>query len=344
MSNINNSEIIKTIFNKSVRSKAIHEAVLLVEDGKGDFSEFISYGERTIDSPIFTASIGKLYTTSCILILESQNKLSLNDPIDKYLDNSIMEGLHIYKGIDYSKKITISNLLFQTSGIPDWFEESNGRKIMIDDDVNLSFEEKINNIKKISPYFAPNTKTRYSDTNFLLLGKIIEKITEKSLAAACDDFLFKPLNLKNTYLITKENNIVPDIYYKDKKINRPNALISASESGDAITTIKELMTFLKAFFNDKFFPKSNFERLNKYGKLQITMGPIYYGGGYMQIPLNSPYTLFMGKGELLGHMGATSSIAFYYPDKDLYFVGDFNQLANPTVSIMTTMKLAMKLK
>jgi len=111
-----------------------------------------------------------------------------------------------------------------------------------------------------------------------------------------------------------------------------------------MTTARELMTFLKAFFDGTFFPKDTFRKLSKYGQLQITMGGAWYGGGYMRIPLGVPRTLFMGKGELLGHSGATGSLAFYYPEKDLYFVGDFNQVANPGLPIMTAVNLAVKMK
>jgi len=72
------------------------------------------------------------------------------------------------------------------------------------------------------------------------------------------------------------------------------------------------------------------------------MGPLYYGGGYMQIPMPSFYSLFMGKGELIGHSGSTGSFAFYYPFKDLYFVGDVNQMSNPGIPISLVMKLSIK--
>jgi len=112
---MNHSKTIENIFNKVTSSKGIHEAVILVENTKGDFSFDLGYGGRTVDSPIFTASIGKLFTTTCILILEKQNKLVLSDPLTKYFDLSILDGLHIFKGVDYSNQLTISNLLFQTS-------------------------------------------------------------------------------------------------------------------------------------------------------------------------------------------------------------------------------------
>lgn len=64
----------------------------------------------------------------------------------------------------------------------------------------------------------------------------------------------------------------------------------------------------------------------------------------MQIPLNTIMTLYMGKGDLLGHSGSTGSFAFYYPHKDLYFVGDTNQMAKPGLPIRLVMKIAMSVK
>jgi len=71
---------------------------------------------------------------------------------------------------------------------------------------------------------------------------------------------------------------------------------------------------------------------------------IFGNPGYMQIPMNSLHTLYMGKGELIGHSGSTACGAFYYKLKNLYIVCDFNQMANPALPIMVTMKLAMAAK
>ena len=341
---MNNAKIIEKEFNKATKSKLIHEAILLVENTKGDFSIDVGYGGRNVDSPIFTASIGKLYITTCILILEKQNKLSLNDSISKYLDKSILEGLHVLNGVDYSTKLTISNLLFQTSGIPDWLENGRDKKVFIDNDIFLSFEEKIASIKDDKPFFAPGTKTRYSDTNFSILDKIVENITEMPMAQVCDEWIFKPSKFTSTYLPTSKDDFVTHIFYNDKALYRPNAMIGASGSGDGMTTARELMIFTKSFFNGTFFPKNTFERLSKYGRLQFTMGGAWYGGGYMRIPLGVPRTLFMGKGELLGHTGATGSFAFYYPEKDLYFAGDFNQATKPGLAMITAVNLAVKFR
>jgi len=64
----------------------------------------------------------------------------------------------------------------------------------------------------------------------------------------------------------------------------------------------------------------------------------------MQIPLNGLSTLLMGKGELIGYSGSTGSFAFYYPLKELFFVGDINQMAKPSLPIRLSMQLAMVTK
>jgi len=317
---------------------------MLVEDNDGSFSFDFGYGGRDVVSPMFTASIGKMFVTASILILEKQGKLSLDNPIKKYLDTSILDGLHLFKGTDYSNQLTISHLLFQTSGIPDWLENGREQKVFIDNDMFLSLEDKIASIKNDKRYFAPGSKTRYSDTNFSLLGKIIENISEMPLAQVCEKWLFAPLNLSSTYLPVGKDDFVTNIFYNDKSLHRPNAMRAASGSGDAITTARDLMVYLKAFFAGKFFDIATFNRLSNYGKLQITMGSAWYGGGYMRIPLGVPRTLFMGSGELLGHTGATGSFAFYYPSKNLFFVGDFNQATKPGLPIMTAVNIATKIK
>ena len=74
------------------------------------------------------------------------------------------------------------------------------------------------------------------------------------------------------------------------------------------------------------------------------MSPIHYGAGYMKISLDGFVTLFMGKGELLGHSGSTGSFAFYYPASDLLFVGDVNQMAKPELPVRLVMQLAMSIR
>ena len=187
-------------------------------------------------------------------------------------------------------------------------------------------------------------RAHYANINFELLGKVIEIVTNSSLEDVFRQLIFDPLGLKNTYLPVDEEDFIPHLYYKDTAVHRPKLLRSVRASGGCISTAHDLMVFIKAFFKGKLFTTSVFQDLQVNNRLQVSMLPIHYGPGYMRVPLNGFATLFMGKGELVGHSGSTGSFAFYYPEKDMFFVGDVNQLENPATPVRLVMQLAMSMK
>ena len=342
-----NRKTIQKIFDSATASSQIHEACLFVENSKGDFSESFGYGGCDADLPMIAASVTKLFTTTCILKLCEQKRLSLKDTISRYFSRDLLSGLHLFKGDEYSFDLTVSDLLFQTSGLPDAFEgrKNSGilKKALMEGDTNITFEQYLDETKSLAPRFAPNTgkKAYYANMNFDLLGEILEKITEMPLDEIYRQFIFAPLRMTKTCLPVNEKDFVPYVCYKSQKLERPKLLASCRASGGCVSTAKDLMTFSKAFWEGRLFNPQFFERLCVYRKLQVNKGPIYYGGGYMQIPLGVPQTLFMGKGELSGHSGTTGSFAFYYPAKNLHFTGNMSQLARPDAPIKLVMRLAM---
>ncbi len=345
--NDTNAQAVQKRFNAVVAPEQIQEAVLYVENSSGDFSESFGYGGRDIHSPMVIASVTKLFTTTCILKLCEENKLSLEDKIDLYIDDNLLEGLHIYEGHEYSYDLTISDLLFQTSGLPDYFTSSElVNHAIFQEDAFITFEQYIGETKKLSPHFPPHTgnKAYYADINFDLLGKILEKVTSLELEDIYRQFIFMPLGMDDTYLPVKEDDFVPCVYYGLEKLERPQFIASCRASGGCVSTAKDMMTFGKAFFGGKLFDKSVFERLSDYRSLQLDMSPIAYGGGYMRISLDGLNTFFLAKGELIGHSGSTGSFLFYYPEKDLYFVGDLAQFENPGAPVRFAMQLAMAVK
>ncbi|CAM3184133.1 serine hydrolase domain-containing protein [Filibacter tadaridae] len=336
---------LKKIFEKTTKNNLIHESVLLIENSNGDFSYHNGYGGKKTDTPFLLASITKLFTSTCILILREQGKLSLDDKIAKYFQEDTLRDLHVYKGQEYSMDLTLSNLLFHTSGLPDVIEEgsSKAKKRVIDKDRKIGIDEIIIKTKQLKPHFAPDNgkKAHYANINFDILGKVIEIVTDSTLEDVYKQYIYDPLGLKNTYLPIDENDFVPFVYYKDTSLYRPKMVRSIRASGGCISTARDLMIFIKAFFGGRLFNKAVFRGLDINNKLQATMSPIHYGAGYMRIPLGGLATLFMGKGELLGHSGSTGSFAFYHPVSDLFFVGDVNQIANPALPVRLAMRLAM---
>jgi len=329
---------IDKVFNNITKSKYIHEAILLVENTSGSFREELGY-KRNADSPIFTASVGKLFVTACILIFKEQGKLKLCDKLSNYFNDKTLEGLHVFKGRDYSFDLTLSDLLFHKSGLTCWYQTGGVFQRIVNEDFEFSFEEQIASTKNRPALFAPDgKKAYYSDMNFGLLGKVLEQIEGKSIDKIYEKYIIKPLKLKKTFLINQEDLAIP-IYFGNKKMKRPKFLGSHGEQS-IITTADELMTFIKAFFLGMLFDQKVFEELSIYTSMQSSMFPMRSGGGFWQIPLGGLANLFMGEGELLGHSGSTGSFAFYYPQKDLFMTGDFNQAYKPSYPIKVVIKIA----
>ena len=294
-------------------------------------------GDLQAESPYFIASTTKLFVTAIILNLRSQGRLKLEDKISLYLDKSIMKGLHTYKGVDYAQEITIQQLLAHTSGLPDYFQDKGERGISLENELMKgndqfwSFEKCIEVSKKMQPLFKPNEKNKahYSDTNFQLLGKIIENITQKSLSENIETLIIKPLGLKSTYLYIDYSDKTPKhLYYKEAALNIPKAMTSFGADGGVVSTSEEMLVFIEAFFEGKLFPKSYIEELKVWNKI---FSPLQSGIGIHLFK-------FLGI-ELIGHSGLSGALAYYYPKKELFIAGTVNQVASPQTSFQVMMKL-----
>lgn len=317
----------KKIFDSICSRNKLTEAIVYIDNSAGDLAYSMEYN-RTIDSKMNLASITKLFVTTCIMQLIEEKKLELTSNISKFLDAKIMKGLHIYKGKDYSNTLTIYDLLFQRSGLPDYYfsKHSDGvsyEKMIFQHDTFIPFEEMISVSKSMKPIFEPRHPGRsyYADINFDLLGKIIENIEHNPLYKVFEQRIFAPLNLTNTYVVSDEKNESPIVYIKGKPHSITQFLKSCPASGGGVTTAKEFMIFMKAFWGGKLFNIVLFDLLKEHNKLQLIYGSIEYSGGHMYINAGYP---FIEKSELRGHSGATGSFAYYNHKDDIFYVGDLN--------------------
>ena len=333
------------LFDKYIRTKKIFESVVLINNGTGETMFSKAYGEKTIDSPIVAASITKMFTAACIFTLIQQGyNITLNDSLLDFYEPAYLRGLHVYKGKDYSCELKISDLLYQTSGLADIYEEGkdNIKRQAIISDTFITFEKNIALTKEREVHFPHNYKANahYAEINYNILGDIIEKVTKCSLESVFEQYIFSKINMSEIYLPVSEKEYIPMVYYGDKQLYRPQFIMCSKASGGCITTTKDLMIFIQAFFRGELFDKKMLDS-KQYRKLQLSMCPIYYGSGYMRVKMGGVSTSFLGQGDLIGHSGSTGSFAFYYPNKELFFVGDFNQMKYPTLPIRFVMQLAM---
>jgi CubicO group peptidase (beta-lactamase class C family) len=198
--------------------------------------------------------------------------------------------------------------------------------------MKLSFDEIIKLSKTMKPKFPPGKKGKafYSDTNFQLLGQIVETVSGLSLSEAYKEYILNPLGLKKTYLYGDINDTAPaSFYYKDKIVTMPKAMTSFTSNGGIVSTAEENMIFLKAFFNGELFSKDNFNEMKVWNRIYP---PFQYGMGLARFH-------FFGAYELIGHPGASGSFAYYCPNKNAYITGTINQIHKPSFSYKLIMRV-----
>jgi D-alanyl-D-alanine carboxypeptidase len=339
------SNKLQRVLEKTVDNKTIFGISFSIENGDRSLAFLGAAGNLDTESQYFIASTTKLYTSAIVLNLASQKALQLDDPVAKYLDESIMEELLVIKGVDYSGQITIRQLLAHTSGLPDYLQQkkANGKslleELMAGIDQGWSFAQAIAEAKKMKPAFRPGAKGKalYSDTNYQILGRLIETVSAKTIHAALQEFIFTPLGLQKTYLYADSQDTSPaSIYFKKNRLHMPLAMASFGTDGGIVSTSTELMTFLKAFFGGQFFPAENFVWMKQWNRIFF---PLVSGIGLTRFKLPRIFSPFKAMPEFIGHSGLSGTVAFYVPEKDIYLAGTVNQIDNPGRSFRLMIEL-----
>jgi CubicO group peptidase (beta-lactamase class C family) len=305
----------------------------------------------TKDTPIYIASVTKLYTATAIMKLYEEGALSLDDPMSKYLPADLITGINVYKGKDYSNEITIEQLLAQTSGIADYYEEKgkDGKSafdILVEDpNSSWTVDGAIARTRdELQPHFAPGTGAFYSDANFLLLGKIIENVAQKPLQTAYEDYIFRPCGCTHTWLVNLSQPQVAssapaDIFYNGRAITKMRLNGADWADGGIISTAEDMIIFLKALNEGKIVSKDTLQLMHEWHKLEF---PIQYGYGTMYFKLPPLMTKVTGLTPLWGHSGSTGSFLYYSEDLDLYMAGTIDNVGSnikPFMLMRDVMKL-----
>jgi len=337
---------LENILSQTQSQRLVFGVVACIESGDGRIHWSGATGNLAVDDQYFIASTTKLYTAAIVLRLRSEGLLHLNDKLEKYFADELLSGIHVFKGKDYSREINIRQLLSQTSGIADYFlgKRASGKSleasITSGSDQSWTFEDVIADVKKMPAAFPPGKKGKalYSDTNYQLLGRIIEIASGKSYEEALKHYVFSPLGLDKTYLYTDTNDTRPvNIYYKSTPLNIPGAMVSTGPDGGIVSTARESMVFLKAFFGGGVFPVEYVKELGAWNRIFF---PLEYGLGVMRYKLPRIFYGFRPFPEFIGHSGLSGAFAYFCPVKDLYITGTVNQIAKPGTAYKMMLQLS----
>lgn len=292
----------------------------------------------TSESPYFIASVTKMYTAAIAMRLCQERRLDLDASISAYLPDSITAGIHVYKGTDYSAQIKVSHLIEQSSGLPDHEADKprGGQSVLYElkagEDRYIETAEAVEIVRSLTPKFVPGRegKAYYSNTNYRLLGAIIESVSGQSMATNFRELIFEPLGLRHTYLfdtaVPRSDAEPATLYLKDAPVNVPKYFASNTSDGGLVSTAAESVTFLRAFFEGQLFDKSYLDAMMNWKRMFF---PLRYGYGLMYFHLPR-FFWFTPLPEFIGHSGSTGSFAFVSPSRSVYLAGTVNQIAAPS--------------
>jgi len=335
MGNDTASVIEKTFRTKVKKNPKINNAYLLVHSDEHGIHLNVADGKNPTDpgQPNYMASVGKLFTSTLISILYEESKLSFDDKIGKYLDDDLLDGLHVYKGKEYTGDIQIRHLLNHTSGLPDSFWHLL-QTLLEDPEIKMDPKKAIEWGKKNrKPHFPPGKKFYYTDTNYYLLGFIVEYITGKPFHETLEERIFRPLDMKHSYMLGYSEPMedpgspMADFYMKGKKMtgvkifddNGSYAGIDYA-GGGVVAPMEDLLKFMRSLVNHEIIEKGTLDIMMS-DKAKFGLGIDYGYGIWMlkKIPVFMP-----GKFSSWGVVGSTGAFMFYHPELEAYFIGNLN--------------------
>lgn len=197
-------------------AKKDFSAVLLVaEKGKPVYHKAVGFREFAIQTPLQTtdifelASVSKQFTAMIIMMLKEKGKLNYDDLLEKHIDIP-------YKGI------SIRNLLTHTSGLPDYQDimDKYWDKSKVAGNADC-----IEYLNKYAPpkRFEPGVKYEYSNTGYLMLASVAEKVSGKDFIELCNKWIFSKLKMKSTAIRTlpekaaTTNFAIGHLYIKERE-------------------------------------------------------------------------------------------------------------------------------
>ncbi|MCO4821560.1 MAG: beta-lactamase family protein [Flavobacteriaceae bacterium] len=257
-----------------------HGAILVAKDDKVVYQNEIGYADFRKKTPINEASafqlasVSKQFTAAAIMLLREQGEISLSDSVNMYYPNFPFEG------------VTIENLLNHTAGLPKYFwvaeHEWQQKKAPTNSEMMTLLES-----SKVQRFFKPGRNFDYSNTNYIVLASIVEKVSGTSFSSFLRTNIFEPLQMRDSYVYSFENDSIKENQLEGYRLYRGwRHLKISSTINDAIvgdknvyTTIEDLYKWTIGLNSEKLLSKESLGLMYSKGKT-IYGREVPYGFGF----------------------------------------------------------------
>lgn len=266
---------------------------------------------------LLIASITKVVTAVMIFQLQDEGILSVNDPLTDWLEPKLIDQLANYD------KVTLRHLLNHTSGIPDYLSTKQTIDSYNQPFFQLNEEEKLEYAYGKSAENEVGEVYSYSNTNYVLLGLVVEAARGMELWQVVDRYIAQPLNLSTFEMGQSQNPIPADVarpyiaLKNGKYFDITQYAVSDAATGDGgvLSNMQDLTEFIKGIFETQLISEAALNQmttdLTPISEDEADFDWEYERYGLGMNRYNTPYGIAFGH---TGFSGSYSSLLFYYPE------------------------------
>ena len=246
-------------------------ALAAVTDSKGE-SAGVAVGKGNLetgqappmDGEVRVGSASKTFVAVVVMQMVQEGKVGLDEPIETYLP-----GLIKGEGIDASR-ITVRQLLQHTSGLPEYTDTTPGSgDIFQIKDHYAQPRDLLDTALSKPAAFEPGTQWKYTNTNYIVLGMLIERVSQRPVGEQIDQRIVKKLGLSHTYFPAPGEEKIRGTHPRGYHLNGEGKLEDITEmdpawgwaAGAMVSTPSELNTFFQAVFDGRLLTQSSIDEM-----------------------------------------------------------------------------------
>jgi len=295
---------------------AVVEGGELVWTGAAGWADPPGKRTATVADRYHIGSVSKLYTAAVILRLAEQGRLSLDDPVSRYVP-----------GVPNGDRITVRQLLNHTSGLANYTESLAFNLPTVALRRVWRTDEVLDVIRRQPPRAEPGAEHYYSNSNYVLLGRVAEMAAGRPFADVLDEEVFRPLGLTDTFLAAGEERSPGTVRGYDVTLLGTGRLgikldtepfrapleTSAFAAGAVTATAADVARFTYGLFSDGLLGEGSLQAMLTFVDAPDEDVPAQTGYGL------GVRRLVVGGDEMVGHTGTFpgySNVALYSPAHD----------------------------
>ena len=284
-------------------------ALAAVSDSKGE-SAGVAVGKGNLetgqappmDGEVRVGSASKTFVAVVVMQMVQEGKVGLDEPIETYLP-----GLIKGEGVDGSK-ITVRQLLQHTSGLPDFDETLFGTTDVFQYRHHYVTPRDVLDSALSKPaQFEPGTQWKYTNTNYIVLGMLVERVSQRPVGEQIDERIVKKLGLSHTYFPAPGEEKIRGTHPQGYHLSAEGKLEDITEmdpawgwaAGAMVSTPSELNTFFQAVFDGRLLTQASIQEMKK--GVDIGSGGRVYGLGLIGTPLSCGGTAWGHGGDIAGY-------------------------------------------